>query len=242
MKCLNKNCNNIWHTKPSTIIGKQTGCPKCNKLQSSKKESGKNRFDKEMEKYYHFEVKDEYILSTHSLKIVCKKCGNILSKTPKEIYRRGLKCSCETESRYVIKVKDYFLKNNIQYENEYTKDLVKNDNGRLLKYDFYLKDLNILLEIDGQQHFDKSKFNGNYYYEQVKNDIIKNNNSKRLLIRISYSEFDNFDNILNWIVLNSTTIETKLMCFGVEYISSDMEIESNLCFKVEDIVLYPIEI
>lgn len=91
----------------------------------------------------------------------------------------------------------------------------------------------MIFEIDGEQHFDDKKFNGKYYKEQIQNDIIKNKFAKHIpIIRVSYSEYCNFEKIITWTVLNSTTIEKKLYCFGVEYISSDMEIEENLTYKV----------
>ena len=77
---------------------------------------------------------------------------------------------------------------------------------KTLPFDFYIPDLNICIEYDGEQHFEPVDFGGKgkEYAEKrfkaqqkrdnIKTEYCKNNNIK--LIRIPYWEFDNVENIL----------------------------------------------
>ena len=61
---------------------------------------------------------------------------------------------------------------------------------RKLRFDFYLPDLNTIIEYDGEQHFRSSKkFGGEKYETTIENDIIKNTYCEKNginLIRIKY--------------------------------------------------------
>ena len=197
MKCL--KCKKTWKTKPSTILQKNSGCPNCISFQNNKIEKGKLRFEKEMKKHNKYEQLSDYKLSASKVEIKCKKCGIVFYRSPKEIYRRGLKCKCYVDSKAVIKMIDCLDSFKIKYTREYTGSKLKNKNGNLLKYDFFIPKLKILIEIDGHQHFDAKKFDGRYYNQQIENDKIKNYKSKYPLIRISHSESGRVNKILKWI-------------------------------------------
>ena len=81
-----------------------------------------------------------------------------------------------------------------------TFDDCKNKNK--LRFDFYLPDLNTIIEYDGEHHFKENKYfgEGNLEYITV-NDEIKNQyciDNKIKLIRIPYWKFDVIENILNF--------------------------------------------
>ena len=72
----------------------------------------------------------------------------------------------------------------------------------MLRFDFYLNKYNTLIEFDGQQHFRPVDFfNGEEGFrltqlrDNIKNEYCKNNNIP--LLRISYKEINNIENILN---------------------------------------------
>ena len=88
---------------------------------------------------------------------------------------------------------------------EQQKQFVDCKNILPLPFDFYLPEYNMLIEFDGEQHF---KFNpkGDFIKTQeelderqrldkIKTEYCINNNIK--LLRISYKEIDNIDNILS---------------------------------------------
>ena len=88
---------------------------------------------------------------------------------------------------------------NLEFIHQHRIPECKNINP--LPFDFYIPNKNILIEYDGEQHFElKHAFSKEGFYATQKNDKIKDkfcldNNIK--LIRIPYWEFDNIEKILD---------------------------------------------
>lgn len=158
-------------------------------------------------------IADEQIFTTPT--IICKcECGNDFT-TSINSFRSG-KTVCDIcskrDSRYERKVMDYFKKNKIKYTKQ--KKFKDCRNILPLPFDFYIKDLNLLIEADGQGHYQICNFNRcskeqamASFESTKKNDAIKNkyceyNNIK--LIRIPYWEIENenYIKILNQSILN----------------------------------------
>ena len=124
---------------------------------------------------------------------VCPICETIVKKkSPYVIYKHGLCCPvCGKTKSYPNRFMYALLKNaNINFKSE--KAFNWSDNKR---YDFYLDDFNIIIEMHGKQHYDKDFFDT---CEEIKaNDKYKkslalsNNISKEKYIEIDsrYSEF-----------------------------------------------------
>jgi len=99
------------------------------------------------------------------------------------------------ESSYTKKVLLFLDENKIRYEREVYDQKCKDQD--VLYFDYLLLDYNILIEIDGEQHFKEGCiFNGKLhdYNSQVKRDKIKNKyciKYNRHFLRISYSMFEN---------------------------------------------------
>ncbi len=98
------------------------------------------------------------------------------------------------------KIKDYLIRNNISFEQEFQFDDCINK--KKLLFDFYIFDRKILIEFDGKQHFEPIKYFGGIegYNYRKKNDIIKNIyciENKIELIRISYEDINIVDKILD---------------------------------------------
>lgn len=96
-------------------------------------------------------------------------------------------CGCIKSSIGENNIQKILQENNINYIREYIfTDLPK------LRYDFYLPDLNILIEFDGEQHYRDTGW-GNFEFTQnrdnIKNDYALSHNIS--LIRIPYYERDN---------------------------------------------------
>ena len=77
--------------------------------------------------------------------------------------------------------------------------------GLFLNFDFYLEDLNTCIEFDGLQHFNSIDFFGGDKAFEIRkqNDKIKNEYcflSNIRLIRISYKEIKNINNILTILI------------------------------------------
>ena len=98
-------------------------------------------------------------------------------------------CPICNESHGEKFIRNYLDKNNIKYESQKKfKDL---KDKTYLSYDFYLSDYNILIEYQGQQHYEPIKFNGKnnsnlekqQYHDKLKREYAKNNGYKLLELK-----------------------------------------------------------
>lgn len=100
------------------------------------------------------------------------------------------------------KIERYLKRNEYSYIYEHKFDDCKNINP--LRFDFYITELNTLIEFDGKQHFEptafSSKEDAHINYEYIKrNDEIKNQyclDNNIYLIRLDHHHLDN--NLIEW--------------------------------------------
>ncbi len=102
----------------------------------------------------------------------------------------------------------YWLEaNGVQFQREKSfPNLVNRKTNRPLRYDFFIPDYDLLIEYDGEQHFQPISFTNESVQEtekkyieckvrdEMKNNYAKNNGYQ--LLRIPYNKFDNIENIL----------------------------------------------
>ena len=101
------------------------------------------------------------------------------------------------------KIEDYLLEHNICYRREWSIDGCVSKKGNKLRFDFYLPVYNLLIEYQGQHHFNpvNKKKRAQYVHlttmkhDQIKRDFIDANNGK--LLEISYLDKDKIVEILN---------------------------------------------
>lgn len=92
-------------------------------------------------------------------KIECRKCGKIYYDAPNELISEkrthgNNPCQCwRKHSIGVYKIINLLDTHNIIYELEKKFPTCLSDKGNMLPFDFYLPDYNILIEYDGEQHF-----------------------------------------------------------------------------------------
>ena len=141
-------------------------------------------------------------------KCKCLCCGEECFISSKNI-KNQFSCGC-IRSKGEQNIISLLKENNILYQREKTfDDCVFPDTNRKAKFDFYLPDLNILIEYDGQQHFMPVDF-GNYgkdialkrFSDQKVKDNYKNQwciNKGITLIRIPYTcgDFITLDDLLS---------------------------------------------
>lgn len=139
-----------------------------------------------------------YEKSSKKVIIICKKHGKF-NQTPNN-HLRGAGCPICKESKGERNIRNYLVKNKINFIQEKVFDDCKNKES--LFFDFHLPDYNLLIEYDGELHFKNVKFFGGNkgLLYRINNDNIKNNyvlNNSLKLLRIKYSDYENIDNILN---------------------------------------------
>lgn len=169
------------------------GCGKCNGNVIDKDSC----IEKIRELYPQYEIKDFiYIGNKTKVELVCPKHGNFIKNVNKLINaKQGCQsCNYSGPSKAEIKISEFLLIENIKFEQE--KSFDKN-----YSFDFYLPDLDICIEYDGEYHYGKTnhKLNDKIFETQSKRDEIKtqyckDNNIK--LIRIPYWDFKNIEQIL----------------------------------------------
>ncbi len=145
-----------------------------------------NKYDYSLVKYYNnFEKVD----------IICPEHG-VFSQRP-VYHTSGNGCPKCSESWGEKKVSKVLTINNLNSVREY-----KFPESRY-RYDFYLSELNILIEYDGIQHYkSRERFGGDEAFKQTKlNDKAKNELAilyDTPLIRIPYTEYDDLEDYLLW--------------------------------------------
>ena len=110
-------------------------------------------------------------------------------------------CGC-VQSFGEYNVNMYLSNNNIKYIYQKKFDDLIGLKGKNLSYDFYIPNLNLLIECQGQQHYrpvdvygGEEQFKVQLEHDRRKKEFAKNNNYK--LLEIPYWEYDNIEEILN---------------------------------------------
>jgi len=182
-------CGNIFKKNMQDFIHNSQGCPKCAK-------SGKsNSIEYVIEK---FNSKGFILLNPESYKgthcksmLQCKDCGEIQERSFNTIVNLDGFCSCKkgrlSKGEYFIK--EILKSKGINFIQNKTFDDLKYISA--LRLDFYIEDLNLVIEYDGSQHF----LGNNFFREtqkEIKNrDISKNEYCIKNginIVRISYLE------------------------------------------------------
>ena len=189
-KYIYMTCNNGHeiYDKVINICKRKTLCKKC-KIVDKTQEFIKKAKKKFKKKYSYKEV--NYVSNLIPVKIYCWK-HKIINQTPKSFLTKGCKLCCLKKGEK--KICEWLTKCNIKFEIEKTfKDLKYKGS---LRCDFYLEDLNTVIEYDGNQHFRKKLKDGKDRSEKLKlrktRDQIKNKfciENKINLLRIKYTEY-----------------------------------------------------
>jgi very-short-patch-repair endonuclease len=207
-----------WRTLPTKHMKSVGGsiCPKCNaerlrELYSSTTDEFIERARKvHGDKYEYGETK--YVNAHTPVLIICNeknKNGNEhgpFLQLP-TIHARGSGCPICVVSKGEKEIKELLDKQGIKYIQEYQNKYCTSFKNRtkkctLLEFDFYLSEMNVLIEFDGVYHFKKYHSNTNDdFMSSVLNDREKNSFTKLKgikLIRISYLDKDNVvDEVIN---------------------------------------------
>ena len=131
---------------------------------------------------------EDYINNSTKINHKCKQ-GHVYSQIPRS-HLEGIGCPSCSESKGENCIRSYLDEHCIKYIPQKTFNDLKDK--KLLSYDFYLPNYNILIEYQGIQHFESVSFNGKDYtdldkqkhHDNLKRDYARNNGYK--LLRPTY--------------------------------------------------------
>lgn len=206
IKCLCTIHNQEFTKYAKSLIERHTGCDECYRDEIRKRMSKTTeQFKKELNSAHpELEVLGEYINRYTSIKLRCKIHNYEFESAPCDILSR---ISCCPKSIKYIKEKtvgDLLDKWNIKYVAQKSFSDCRDINA--LPFDYYLTDLNILIEYQGEQHYKpvkfgtqkieeaKKKFQYTQLHDQIKKMYCLSNDIP--LIEIPYWEYENMEAFL----------------------------------------------
>lgn len=196
-------CGNICLVPTYELTRKHTQSCGCLREKYRKEIAGKKLGEtnqKELlpgQKFGYLTVLKKTKTSKHGYYYLCKcECGNEI-----EVLRYSLtngktrSCGC-IKSKGELKITKILLNNNIIFEKEKTFEDLRDK--RKLRFDFYIPQLNRLIEYDGIQHYKETNgvFNKISLKERIRKDKMKNSyalSNNIALVRIPYYELDNIN-------------------------------------------------
>ena len=165
----------------------------------------------------------EYINNRNQIIILCKKHGEFTQIPFVHLSKHGCpNCINKTEYKFYNKLKELYPTIKRQFKVKWCK------NKSYLPYDFVIEEINIIIELDGEQHFTQVS-NWTSPEIQVEKDKYKincANNNGFSVIRLLQKDVDkdNFD----WIteiksgitkIVNEGKIQNVFICKNNEYIN-----------------------
>jgi very-short-patch-repair endonuclease len=142
-----------------------------------------NKANKKHNFSYDYSLCD-YTVGKNKVEILCPKHGIFIQQA--ESHLNGAGCPKCSESKGERKIREFLEENNISYEQEVK--LFGN-----YRFDFYLEDLNTVIEYDGKQHFEPVNYFGGLEgflktqeRDKIKTEYCLENNIR--IIRIAYFE------------------------------------------------------
>lgn len=161
-------CQNEHSVSYMDLKLKNNGCPYCAGNKKLTFDDIKTKINN-VEGYLVVSTNSEF-KNVHSKLTIKHNCG-LTYKNSFNNFRNGQRCPfCSRRSasggmsKNVVKIIEYFIEHNIKFEIEKKFDDLK-IKSRHARFDFYLSDLNLLIEYQGSQHFIPS---GRFSAEKVK--------------------------------------------------------------------------
>lgn len=128
-----------------------------------------------------------------------KKAFQVSNMDQKKCIEERKKSVPSVGERKVIK---YLRKHHVKFKREhYFPELTNDRTGYLLFFDFYVKDLNLVIEVDGKQHFvaihGKAAFKRQVYCDNLKNTFCQQN--EIAICRLTYEDLKTMDKLKEFI-------------------------------------------
>lgn len=199
LKVKHNKCGNVYEVSPNNFLrGKR--CPYCSaKAKKTDTQFKQEVFDLVGDEYTFL---DTYVKANVKIKVKHNKCGNVYGVRPTDFFSHHTRCPYCSNSKGEDLINKILKSLGINYEYQKTFDDLKDKD--CLSYDFYIPSQNILIEYQGQQHYQPlNYFGGEYQFKvQQKHDKMKADYAKEHsynLIAVPYTE-DTFSKIKKYLI------------------------------------------
>ena len=180
--------NHIYKQKPSNHLNGQR-CPICF---GNKKKVSNDYYNECKDKGLDLPI-EEYKNSKFKIKYKCRK-GHTYYQTPSD-HSQGHGCPVCKESHGEKFIRNYLDKHDIKFIPQKRFHNLKDKT--YLSYDFYLPDYSVLIEYQGQQHYQtngyfggKKRFKKQQLHDKLKREYAKNNGYKLLELKYTLDTQD----------------------------------------------------
>ena len=245
-----KTCGHVYRKSLMEFIAGQR-CPKCKGKSLREHFSlGIDRVRQDTEEMtggeYSF-VDDEYHNTKTKHRFRHNTCGTVFEKKY-EKFKEGQRCPACTRkgmesvaSRYVRDIFDHL---GVTYEREKRfSDCINPETGHVLPFDYYLPEINTLIEVDGEQH-ERDSFSKFETPTTMERDALKDEYAKRTgitLLRIPAKEWERLPEILHVLLSQQlrptlTLSEVKAIPISThpERINKDLQAYHNGEYRLKD--------
>ena len=200
-----KKCGHIWTTTPSRFTNNKSRCPICfGTPQKTTEQFKKEVYDLVGNEYT---VLGEYETAHKDITMIHNKCGYKWEITPNQFINKGSRCPQCNESKGEEAVRRYLESINQSYEIQHIFTDLRTAKTGAPKFDFYLKEMNAIIEFDGIQHFRPvERFNGKKGFQSTHRcDLIKTAYCEKkniLLLRIRFDQMKSIPEMINDLLEN----------------------------------------
>lgn len=189
-----KKCGQIFNKDWESFLNNQT-CPYCHSKHDLNTEGFKAILPSD------YELINEYV-NTETKVLIRHKCGFIWNVKPHNFIQKinSGYCGCpqcnHKRSHGEMKISHWLQEKNIKFIEEQIFSWSSNSKFR---YDFYLPEVNLIIEYMGEQHYKEVRFFHDTLVERQQHDKIKEQEAREQGINyliIPYTEFKNIEQIL----------------------------------------------
>lgn len=209
ISCTCVNCNRTFNVKPADILSRK-GCPKCN-IDNLPQRQAKpfQQFVSELKSINpDIIVLGGYTKASERVDVKCNICGHQWSPIGTSL-TSGFGCPRCAQSRGEKVISQFLKDNSVAFIPQQTFSGLVGVGGRLLSYDFYLPEYNLLIEYQGEYHDGTA---GNQTTEEFIRQQEHDKRKKKYadkhniqLLTIWYYEQDKMIEILNNTLYNPVT-------------------------------------